>query len=77
MPLASDTHRWIYGRLAGTGCMNQESVAFGVPLAGIVLGVIVLLLGVPAGGLNPVLVSGGVIALLGVAWLAWNIGSLE
>ena len=57
--------------------MDQETVAFGGPLAGIIVGLIVLLAGVPAGGLNPVLVVGGVVALVSTGLLARNIGALE
>ena len=57
--------------------MDQETIAFGGPLAGIIVGMIVLLAGVPAGGLNPVLVVGGVIALVSTGVLARNIGALE
>jgi hypothetical protein len=57
--------------------MDQETVAFGGPLAGIVVGLVVLLVGVPAGGLNPVLTAGGIIALISTGILARNIGALE
>lgn len=57
--------------------MDQETVAFGGPLAGIVVGLVVLIAGVPEGGLNPVLIAGGIIALAGTVLLARNIGALE
>ncbi|MEF8843000.1 MAG: hypothetical protein V5A62_15480 [Haloarculaceae archaeon] len=57
--------------------MDQETVAFGGPLAGIVVGLVVLIAGVPAGGLNPVLTAGGIIALISTGVLARNIGALE
>jgi hypothetical protein len=57
--------------------MDQETVAFGGPLVGIVVGLIVLIAGVPAGGLNPVLTAGGLIALVSVIVLARNVGALE
>jgi hypothetical protein len=57
--------------------MNEETVAFGGPLAGITVGLIILLAGVPAGGLNPVLTVGGIIALVSTGILARNIGALE
>jgi hypothetical protein len=57
--------------------MDQETVAFGGPLAGIIVGLIVLLAGVPAGGANPVLLVGGFVALVSTGLLARNIGALE
>lgn len=57
--------------------MDQETVAFGGPLAGIVIGLVVLIAGVPEGGLNPVLTAGGIIALISTGLLARNIGALE
>lgn len=57
--------------------MDEETMAFGGPLAGIIIGLAVLLAGVPAGGLNPVLTVGGVIALISTGVLARNIGALE
>lgn len=57
--------------------MDQETVAFGGPLVGIVVGLVVLIAGVPAGGLNPVLTAGGLIALVSVGVLARNVGALE
>lgn len=57
--------------------MDQEAIAFGGPLAGIVIGLAVLLAGVPTGGMNPVLVVGGIIALASTGLLARNIGALE
>jgi len=57
--------------------MDQETVAFGGPLAGIVIGLVVLIAGVPEGGLNPVLTAGGIIALASTGVLARNIGALE
>ncbi len=67
----------IYYRHRSWGCMDQETVAFGGPLAGITVGLLILLAGVPAGGLNPVLTAGGIIALISTGILARNIGALE
>jgi hypothetical protein len=57
--------------------MDEETVAFGGPLAGIVVGMVILLAGVPEGGLNPILTAGGIVALISTGLLARNIGALE
>lgn len=57
--------------------MTNETVAFGGPLAGVVLGMIVMLVGVTMGGVNSVLGGGSALMVLSVGWLALTLALLE
>lgn len=50
--------------------MHSDTIAFGVPLAGLVLGAAILVGSLFIGGLSIVSVGGGVIGLLAIAALA-------
>ena len=54
-----------------THSMVQENVRFGAPLAGLVVGLIVLLVGIFQSGLTTLTFVGGIIALAGIVGLAW------
>jgi hypothetical protein len=56
--------------------MSNETVAFYGPVVGLVLGMVVMILGVLQGGINPVLIGGSTVMVLSVGWLSMNVGNL-
>ena len=58
--------------------MPREAVIFGGPVVGVVIGLGILLLGTGrGGGVNELVGSGGVLTLLNVGWLTFNILRLD
>lgn len=53
--------------------MNRETVAFGVPLAGLAVGMVVLVFGIFQGGLTTIAVTGGALMALSICWLAFSV----
>lgn len=51
--------------------MADDTVRFGAPFAGLVLGLILLVVGIFMGGITTVAIVGGAVALLGILGLAY------
>ena len=49
--------------------MDRETIAFGAPLGGVILGMIVLLVGIFQGGLTTMALIGGVIGFASIVLL--------
>lgn len=52
--------------------MDDDTIKFGAPFAGLVLGLIVLIVGIFMGGLTPVAIAGGAIAFLAIIGLTYS-----
>ncbi|MHC3437704.1 hypothetical protein ACYJ1Y_06265 [Natrialbaceae archaeon A-gly3] len=52
--------------------MPDDNIRFGVPLAALFVGLVVLVVGIFQSGLTTLMFVGGVIALLGVVGLTWG-----
>ena len=52
--------------------MEDDTMKFGAPFAGLVLGLIVLIVGIFMGGLTYVAIAGGAIALLAILGLTYS-----
>jgi hypothetical protein len=57
--------------------MQSESVTIGGPMVALLLGAVVLVFGMSQGGLNTISMGGGFLMIVGVAWLAAKINSVE
>ena len=58
--------------------MEDDTIKFGAPFAGLVLGLIVLVIGIFMGGLTTVAIVGGAIAfiaILGLTYSAFGVAS--
>lgn len=56
--------------------MANESVAVYGPVVGLVVGMVVMILGVLQGGINPVLIGGSILMVACVGWLSLSIAKL-
>lgn len=57
--------------------MSTRTVSVGIPIGGVVAGMVVMILGVLQGGINPTLLAGTLVMMAGIGYLARDLILLE
>jgi len=57
--------------------MSPHTVSVGIPIAGTVVGMVIMILGVLQGGINPTLLAGTLVMMGGIGYLARDLIILE
>lgn len=57
--------------------MSPHTVSIGIPIAGTVVGMAIMILGVLQGGINPTLLAGTLVMMGGIGYLARDLIILE
>jgi putative effector of murein hydrolase LrgA (UPF0299 family) len=57
--------------------MSPHTVSVGIPIAGTVVGMAIMILGVLQGGINPTLLAGTLVMMGGIGYLARDLIILE
>ncbi|PSP96426.1 hypothetical protein BRC89_14005 [Halobacteriales archaeon QS_4_70_19] len=57
--------------------MSRPTVSVGIPIAGIIVGMAIMILGVLQGGINPTLLVGTLVMMAAIGYLARDVIILE
>lgn len=57
--------------------MSRPTVSVGIPVAGTVVGMVIMIVGVLQGGINPTLLAGTVVMMAAIGYLARDLIILE
>ncbi|WP_255170325.1 hypothetical protein [Natrononativus amylolyticus] len=53
--------------------MDREVIGFGAPLAGLAVGMVILVVGIFQGGLTATAIAGGAVMAVSISWLAFSV----